>query len=69
MRRVHPNFDLPNEGADDRPSRLVLVVLRRGVDACRGTILSFQLKGQNVDCSREMFQRHARVVIAQLGEV
>lgn len=56
MRRVHPNFDLANEGADDRPSRLVLVVFRRRVGVCRHrTVLSFQLKGQNVDRSGEMF--------------
>ena len=69
MRRVHPNFDLSNEGADDRPSRILIVVFRRRVDVSCRTILSFQLKGQNVDRGREMFQRQARIVIAQLGEV
>lgn len=69
VRGVHPNFDLPDEGADDRPFRLSLVIFHREDLNVRRAILSFQLKGQNVDRSREMVQRRPRIVIAQLGEV
>lgn len=67
MRRVHPYLDLPDERADDRPPRLILVGFHRNGGG--RTVLPFQLKRQNVDGGREMLQRRLRVVIAQLGEI
>ena len=67
MRRVHPNFNLTDESADDRPSCFVLVGFH-WTDA-RRAILSFQLKSQNVDSCREMLQGRLWIVIAQLSEI